>query len=114
MPAVAQNSCVWSAQTVALDGVTEQVGYGLTVTAKLVEVPVQALALAGVTVTLPLAEPKFTVMDMLPWPEATDAPLGTVQVQVVAPLTAEIEYPTPVCPAQTADGPEIGPAAPTE
>src|ERR1043166_4470877 len=41
-----------------------------------------------------------------------DVPLGTVQLYVVAPLTPEIEYAAPVCPAQTADAPEIAPAAP--
>ena len=31
MPAAAQNCCVWPEQTVALGGVTEQLGFGFTV-----------------------------------------------------------------------------------
>ena len=42
-----------------------------------------------------------------------EAPDGTAHVYVVAPLTLEIEYATPVWPVQTAETPVIDPAAPT-
>jgi hypothetical protein len=51
-----------------------------TVTAKVRGVPVLPHKLPGVTVTLPEAQPKFTVMDGDPWPVAITAPLGTDQV----------------------------------
>ena len=62
----------------------------LTVTARLLDVPLPH-TLLGVTVTLPEVVPQLTVIEAVPWPDATVAPLGTVQLYPVAPLTAEIE-----------------------
>ena len=55
----------------------------------------------------------MTVIEVVPWPLATVAPVGTVHAYVVAPLTLEIEYVTPLAPAATEDDPLIEPAAPT-
>ena len=51
----------------------------LTVTARLLAVPLPQ-ALVGVTVTLPAVVPQVTVIEVVPWPAVTLAPLGTVQL----------------------------------
>jgi hypothetical protein len=85
------------------------VGEGLTVTDK-VWAALVPQALPAVTETLPeVAVPQLTVIEVVPWPVLTVAPAGTVHVYVVAPLTAEIEYATPLAPAQTEELPVIGP-----
>ena len=55
----------------------------------------------------------MTLIDVVPWPLAMVAPVGTVHVYVVAPLTLEIEYVTLLAPALTELDPLIEPAAPT-
>ena len=50
-----------------------------------------------------VAVPQLTVIEVVPEPAEMDAPLGTVQLYVVAPLTAEIVYVTPLRPDNTED-----------
>ena len=55
-------------------------GASVTVTPKLLAVPLKQ-PFVGVTVTLPdAAVPQFTVIDVVFWPLATDAPAGTTQL----------------------------------
>ena len=63
----------------------------LTVTGRILDAPVKQLLL-GVAVTFPdVALTQLTIIDVVPWPVATLAPAGTVQVYVVAPLTVGVE-----------------------
>ena len=64
-------------------------GIEVTVTAE-VEAALSPQVFSAVTETLPEVAPKSTVMDVVPWPEATVAPEGTVQVYAVAPATASM------------------------
>ena len=67
--------------------------------------------LSAVTQIFPFTAPlpKSTKMELVPCPEFTVAPDGTVQLYEVAPLTALIEYATANVFAQTLDVPEIDP-----
>ena len=75
------------------------VGVGRTVTAKLLAALVPQL-LPAVTVILPFcpAVPVVTVMDVVPAPAVMLQPVGTVQVYVVALVTAAMLYTCPVKP----------------
>jgi len=64
----------------------------------------------GVTDTVPEVEPIVTAIEVVFEPEVITEPDGTLQVYPVAPLTAEILYVTPVCPAHTVVDPVIEPA----
>ena len=50
------------------------------------------------------------MIEVVPWPLAIVAPVGTVHAYVVAPLTLEIEYVAPFVPAATEVEPLIVPA----
>ena len=50
----------------------------ITLTKRLCWVPVQPVEFVSITETLPLVEPKVTLME-LPVPPVNDAPAGTVQ-----------------------------------
>jgi len=82
----------------------------MTVTVRLLSAPLKQL-LVGVTVTGPvLAVPQFTLIFVVPCPNAIVAPAGTLQLYPVAPLTAAIAYPTPGAFEQTTLAPVIAPA----
>ena len=104
---------VLPAHTVCGDGFDAMPGAAVAVTDRLELVPVQPLALAGVTETLPLVEPQVTVIEVPPWPLVIVASNGTLHVYVVAPLTLLIEYVSPEAPAHTTVDPLTLPAAPT-
>jgi hypothetical protein len=50
---------------------------------------------------------KLTVMEDVFCPEVMVVPPGVVQAYPVAPVTAGIEYTTPVAPGQMLEGPEV-------
>jgi hypothetical protein len=63
----------------------------VTTVTESVEAELVPQPLPAVTVTLPeVAVPQLTVIEVVPAPAVIEAPLGTDQVYVVAPLTAEI------------------------
>jgi hypothetical protein len=85
-------------------------GIAVTVTARvLAELVPQPLP--AVTLILPFcpAEPVVTVIEVVPAPDVTDHPTGTVQVYVVAFRTEAILYICPLRPAHCADVPVIAP-----
>ena len=67
------------------------------------ELPQPLLAL---TVTFPLTQPNFTVIDAVPCPAVITAPLGTVQVYVNPEITG-VEYTTPCWFLHTVEGPAM-------
>ena len=64
-------------------------------------------ALPARTVTDPATVPHFTVMAFVPDPAVMLAPVGTVQLYVLTPVTAGVVYDSPVADGQTEAGPLI-------